>query len=144
MRVVLDTNVVVSALLFEGTVSQIHKQWKSGAIVPVANKAMLEEYARVLSYKKFSLAEEEIGALFDEEIFPYFSIVRTSLKKIPYPPKDNDDIPFLQAAADAGASPSSKEGGVQYLISGDPHLLELNGKYPFPIVSPADFSHVLL
>jgi putative PIN family toxin of toxin-antitoxin system len=130
MRVVLDTNVVVSALLFEGTVSQIHKQWKSGAIVPVANKAMLEEYARVLSYKKFSLDEEEIGALFDEEIFPYFSIVRTSLKKIPYPPKDNDDIPFLQAATD---------GGARYLVSGDPHLLELNGKYPFPIVSPAVF-----
>jgi predicted nucleic acid-binding protein len=84
----------------------------------------------VLSYKKFSLDEEEIGALFDEEIFPYFSIVRTSLKKIPYPPKDNDDIPFLQAATD---------GGARYLVSGDPHLLELNGKYPFPIVSPAVF-----
>jgi predicted nucleic acid-binding protein len=40
------------------------------------------------------------------------------------------DVPFLQAAT---------EGGVQYLITGDPHLLELNGKYPFPIVSPAGF-----
>jgi putative PIN family toxin of toxin-antitoxin system len=139
MRVVLDTNVVVSALLFEGTVSQIHKQWKSGAIIPVANKEMLEEYARVLSYRKFSLAEEEIAALFDEEIFPYFSVVRTSKNKIPHPPKDPDDVPFLQAATDGGASPSSKEGAVQYLVSGDPHLLELNGKYPFPIVSPASF-----
>ena len=130
MRVVLDTNVVVSALLFKGTVSRIHKQWKSGAIIPVANKAMLEEYAGVLSYKKFSLAEEEITAIFDEEIFPYFTVVRTSSKKIPHPPKDNSDLPFLQAATD---------GGVHYLISGDPHLLELNGSYPFPIVSPASF-----
>ena len=130
MRVVLDTNVVVSALLFKGTVSQIRKQWKSGAIVPVANKTMLEEYARVLLYKKFSLTEEEIAALFDEEIFPYFSIVRISSKKIPHPPRDNSDIPFLQAATD---------GGVRYIVSGDPHLLELNGKYPFPIISPASF-----
>ena len=130
MRVVLDTNVVVSALLFEGTVSQIHRQWKSGAIQPVANKAMLEEYARVLSYKKFSLAEEEIAAIFDEEIFPYFSVVRTSSRKIPHPPKDDSDVPFLQAAAD---------GGAQCIITGDPHLLNLNGKYPYPIVSPAEF-----
>jgi putative PIN family toxin of toxin-antitoxin system len=130
MRVVLDTNVVVSALLFEGAVSQIHKLWKSGAILPVANKAMLEEYASVLSYRKFSLAEEEIAALFDEEIFPYFSVVRTSSKKIPHPPRDSADVPFLQAASD---------GGVQCIISGDPHLLEFNGKYPFPIISPVDF-----
>ena len=130
MRVVLDTNVVISALLFNGTVSQIHNLWKSNAIVPVANKAMLEECAKVLSYKKFSLAEEEIATLFDEEIFPYFSVVLVSLKKIPHQPKDNSDLPFLQAAID---------GGVRYLISGDPHLLELNGKYPFPIVSPANF-----
>jgi putative PIN family toxin of toxin-antitoxin system len=139
MRVVLDTNIVVSALLFSGIVSQIHNQWKSGAIVPVANKLMLEEYAKALSYRKFSLAEEEIAALFDEEIFPFFSVVRTSSKKIPHTPKDPDDIPFLQAATDGGASPSSKEGAAQYLVSGDHHLLELNGKYPFPIVSPANF-----
>lgn len=130
MRVVLDTNVVVSALLFKGSVSQIHKQWKSGAITPVANRAMLEEYARVLSYKKFSLAEEEIAAIFDEEIFPYFSVVRTSSRKIPHPPKDDNDVPFLQAAAGSGA---------QYIITGDPHLLELDGRYPYPIISPADF-----
>jgi predicted nucleic acid-binding protein len=37
------------------------------------------------------------------------------------------DVPFLQAAT----------GGARYIISGDPHLLELNGKYPFPIVSLA-------
>jgi hypothetical protein len=130
MKVVLDTNVVVSALLFEGIVSRIYKQWKSGSIIPVANKAMLEEYVMVLSYKKFSLLEEEISTLFDEEIFPYFSVVRTSSKKIPHMPKDINDVPFLQAATD---------GGARYLITGDPHLLELNGKYHFPIVSPASF-----
>ncbi|MDD5674065.1 MAG: putative toxin-antitoxin system toxin component, PIN family [Chitinivibrionales bacterium] len=130
MRVVLDTNIVISALLFKAALSPIHKQWKTGSIVPVANKAMLLEYAKVLSYKKFSLTEEEIAALFDEEIFPYFSVVPTSSKKIPHPPKDESDSPFLQAAVD---------GGVRYLISGDIHLLELSGKYPFAIVTPADF-----
>jgi predicted nucleic acid-binding protein len=74
--------------------------------------------------------EEEIAAIFDEEIFPYFTVVRTSSKKIPHPPKDDSDLPFQQAAAD---------GGVRYIITGDPHLLELNGGYPFPIVSPAWF-----
>jgi putative PIN family toxin of toxin-antitoxin system len=130
MRVVLDANVVVSALLFDGTVSRIHKQWKSAGIIPVANKTILEEYATVFSYRKFSLAEEEIAALFDEEIFPYFSVVRISARRIPHPPKDDSDIPFLHAALD---------GNARYLVSGDPHLLSLNGKYPFPIVTPAQF-----
>jgi uncharacterized protein len=130
MKVVLDTNVVVSALLFEGTVSRIHELWKSGAIIPVANKAMIEEYARVFSYRKFSLAEEEIAALLDEEIFPYLSVIRMSSKKIPHPPRDPGDISFLQAAMECGA---------RYLVSGDPHLLVLNGKYPFSIVTPSNF-----
>jgi predicted nucleic acid-binding protein len=46
------------------------------------------------------------------------------------PPKDDSDVPFLQAAA---------EGGVQYIITGDPHLLALDGRYPYLIVSPAEF-----
>ena len=130
MRVVLDTNVVLSALLFDGVSSRIHLQWKNKAILPFANRAMIKEYARVLAYRKFKLTPEEIAALFEEEIFPFFSIIPTLSKKVAYPPDDLNDVPFLHAAID---------GAAKVLISGDPHLLDLNGKYPFPIVSPAEF-----
>jgi predicted nucleic acid-binding protein len=56
--------------------------------------------------------------------------VRISSKRNPHPPKDDSDIPFQHAAL---------EGSARYLISGDPHLLDLNGKYPFSIVTPAQF-----
>ena len=131
MKVVLDTNVVLSALLFEGATSRIHTKWKNKEVLPLANGAIIKEYARGLAYKKFSLTPEEIAGIFEEEIFPYFSIIPTTLKKVPFPPDDPDDVPFLYAAID---------GNAKFLISGDIHLLlDLQGKYPFSIVSPAEF-----
>lgn len=130
MNVVIDTNVLLSALLFRGPVSEMHLLWKQRRIVPLANKAIMREYARVFTYDKFKLSAEDIALVFDEEIFPYFQIIRSSSKAIPYLPGDPDDIPFLHVACD---------GKSQFLVSGDAHLLELNGKYPFPIVTPADF-----
>lgn len=47
---------------------------------------MIKEYARVLAYRKFRLTAEEIAALFEEEFFPFFSIIPTVSKKVPYPP----------------------------------------------------------
>jgi putative toxin-antitoxin system toxin component, PIN family len=130
MRVVLDTNVILSALLFDGVSSQLHQQWKNKVILPLANRAMIKEYARVLAYRKFKLTAEEIAALFEEEIFPFFSIIPTVSKKVSYPPDDLNDVPFLHAALD---------GAAKVLVSGDSHLIDLNGKYLFPIVSPAEF-----
>ena len=110
MKVVLDTNVLLSALLFRGTTSQIHTRWKATQITPLANKPVMEEYARVFTYPKFKLTPDEITAIFDEEIFPYFSIIKSSTKKLLHLPDDPDDIPFLRSAFD---------GTADFLISGD-------------------------
>ena len=60
MRVVLDTNALVSALLFSGISSKLVSLWQNGLITPLLSREILDEYLRVLSYPKFALSEEEI------------------------------------------------------------------------------------
>jgi putative PIN family toxin of toxin-antitoxin system len=71
VRVVLDTNAVVSALLFSGISSKLVSLWQKGSITPLLSRPVLDEYLRVLSYPKFELSEKEIKELIQEEIHPY-------------------------------------------------------------------------
>ena len=59
-RVVLDTNVLVSALLFKGRLARLVELWQKGAIVPVISKETFDELRTVLCYPKFALNAEEI------------------------------------------------------------------------------------
>ena len=59
-RVVIDTNVVVSALLFGGTPGELIPLWKSGRIKPLASAEIIDEYIRVLAYPKFKLSTETV------------------------------------------------------------------------------------
>ncbi|MGH7782307.1 MAG: putative toxin-antitoxin system toxin component, PIN family, partial [Candidatus Binatia bacterium] len=50
MRVVLDTNAVVSALLFSGISSELVSLWQKGLITLLLSREILDEYLRVFSY----------------------------------------------------------------------------------------------
>src|SRR5947207_420118 len=59
-RVVLDTNVVLSALLFgAGVAGRVRVGWQSGRFVPLASAATARELVRVLAYPKFRLTAAE-------------------------------------------------------------------------------------
>ncbi len=60
MRVVLDTNVLVSALLFTGISSELVSLWRKNAITVLLSRDILEEYLRVFGYPKFQFSEAEI------------------------------------------------------------------------------------
>ena len=77
MRVVLDTNTLVSALLFTGISSELVSLWQDGIITLLLSRDILDEYLRVLSYPKFKLSEEEIKKLLQEEILPYAEVDQT-------------------------------------------------------------------
>jgi len=59
VKVVVDTNVLVSALLFGGKPEKLMPLWQRGTIRPLASKEIIDEYLRVLTYPKFKLSEED-------------------------------------------------------------------------------------
>jgi hypothetical protein len=129
MRVVLDTNVLVSALLFRGPAAAVHAAWTAGRFVPLISHQTLDEYVRVLAYPKFSLAEEEIGWLIRHELLRWAEpvTVTTSVDAVRNDPADNR---FLELAVD---------GNADLVASGDRHLLDLGSWRGIPILSTRDF-----
>jgi putative PIN family toxin of toxin-antitoxin system len=126
---VLDTNVVVSALLFRGELSRLHALWRKKAFTIAATKEIIEEYVRVLAYPKFKLTEREIEALVHEELLPYIEPVTVS-EDIKGVSNDPDDDKFLACAAAAKAD---------FIVSGDAHLLNLKTYKGCPIVTAEKF-----
>lgn len=118
-RAVLDTNVVLSALLFGGArAAQVRAAWMDGRFIPLASAATAQELVRVLAYPKFKLTASEQQDLLADYI-PWIQVVR-----IPDPPpatppcRDPFDLPFLHLAI---------AGRADVLVSGDKDLLVLAG-----------------
>jgi putative PIN family toxin of toxin-antitoxin system len=130
MRVVLDSNSVVSALLFRGRTSALRDLWRDGTILPLASADIICEYASVMAYTKFQLHETEVQRLLEEELFPFLHPVAGKPIHLKWRPQDPDDLPFLYAAI---------HGKAEVLISGDRHLLSLNSRYSFAITPPGVF-----
>ena len=129
IKVVIDTNVVISAILFGGIPGQLMPLWKNGRIKPLASKEIIDEYIKVLAYPKFKLSEEEINYILYIELLPYFDII--SIKHRPTIIKDDpSDDKFILCA---------KAGRADAIISGDQHLLNLKTYQKIKILSPAEF-----
>ena len=132
MRVVLDTNVAVSALLFEQRrLAWLRHFWQSQRIIPLLDKACTAELLRVLAYPKFSLSAHEIETLLATYL-PYAEVV----KHLGWPAQslprcgDPDDQMFLLLA---------DRGDAEVLVTGDGALLELVGSVQFAIETPKEF-----
>lgn len=136
-RVVLDTNVVLSALLFRaGAAARVRAGWQSGRFTPLASTATAQELVRVLTYPKFGLATDEQAELLGDYL-PWVHVVR-----IPSPPpavprcRDRFDEAFLHLAA---------AGKARALVSGDRDLLALAGSAsPYPILDLDSFCRQFL
>jgi putative PIN family toxin of toxin-antitoxin system len=118
-RVVLDTNVVLSALLFGGGwAARVRSGWQSGRFVPLASTATAHELVRVLAYPKFGLSADEQEQLLADYL-PWVQVVQ-----IPDPPppapacRNRFDLPFVHLAI---------AGKARALVSGDRDLLALAG-----------------
>ena len=127
-RVVIDTNVLVSALLFGGAPGNLIPLWKRGRIRPLCSKGIIEEYLRVLAYPKFRLTEKEIDFILSREILPWFEVVAVQGGRR-FVNKDSEDDKFIWCAA---------EGKAEAIVSGDDHLLKLK-RSPVPVLSISAF-----
>jgi uncharacterized protein len=132
-RVVLDTNVFVSALLFEGHASSLVDLWKHGEITPLVSAETLKEIIRVLAYPKFDLSESEIKSILNEEILPYVETVNIT-RPIEGVCADAGDDMFLSCAVN---------GKAEAIISGDTHLLILKEFEGIPVLKLAEFKRII-
>ena len=134
IRVVLDTNVLVSALLFKKETSKIVDLWKSKKIIPVVSIETFDEFRKVLGYPRFSLSKVEIHMIIYKEVLPFFEVVETK-KDVKGVCKDPDDDKFLSCALSAKA---------KFIVSGDKDLHSLQMYKSVRIIYPSDLLDIFL
>lgn len=129
--VVIDTNLVLSALVFaQGRLTPLRLAWQEKHCQPLLSSVTAAELIRVLAYPKFKLSAADQQELLADYL-PYCTTVRVPAK----PPvtlacRDPFDLPFMHLAA---------AGKADYLVSGDQDLLSLNGAFVCPIISAGQF-----
>lgn len=128
-RVVLDTNVLVSSLLFKGRLTRFVDLWRKGKIIPVISRETFAELRDVLHYPKFALERDEIRAIVDDEILPFFEVVDVK-EEVTGACRDPYDDQFLAAAINAGAT---------WIVTGDKDLLDMGTYRGVKIVAPQEF-----
>ncbi len=129
MHTVLDTNIVISALLFRGSISAIHREIVLGVLTAFVSPPMVREYARVLAYPKFGLSEKELIYLLEDEIGRYFRPVEGPFPEGAWIAEDPSDDCFINTAL---ACPGS------VLVSGDRHILEAKERLPVTVITAAE------
>lgn len=130
-RVVLDTNLVLSALVFGGgTPGALRQNWQQSRFTPLVSRVTAAELVRALAYPKFDLTRGEQEELLADYL-PWCTVV-----EIPDPPpatpkcRDPHDHPFLKLAL---------AGHADFLVTGDRDLHDVAGEFPRRIVSAALF-----
>jgi putative PIN family toxin of toxin-antitoxin system len=128
-RVVFDTNVFLSALLFtQGRLSWLVGHWQAGNCLPLISRETAAELTRILAFPKFRLtADEQLEAL--ANYIPYCEAVEI-VKSCPVLCRDAKDQPFLDLA---------QSGKADLLVTGDTDLLALAGQTAFLIETPEDY-----
>lgn len=122
LRVVLDTNVVLSALVFGGggVAGRLRGLWQQGQFVPLISTATAQELVHVLAYPKFGLSRVEQEELLADYL-PWTATVRITQPPPRMPVcRDPLDAPFLHLAV---------AGKAHMLVSGDKDLLALSVEF---------------
>jgi len=128
MRVVLDTNVLVSGLAYPGSIpGRIVGLWRQGGLDVALSRYILDELTRVLPrLSRVTLSADEIRDLVDSLMF--LADVVEPVKQLDPDLRDPHDQPVLATLIAAEA---------HYLITGDKDLLALASQYP--VITPAEF-----
>lgn len=128
LKLVLDSNVFISALVFGGKPREILDLAVKGQMEVAISDDILEEIRGVLEGKKFQYPKRIVRALM-REIEDLADLVEPK-EKIEAVPEDPEDNRVLECAVESGAN---------VIVSGDSHLLELQSFGQIKIMNPDEF-----
>lgn len=128
-KVVLDTNVFVSALGWQGASREIFKNCIEGDLELFISIEIFDEIKRVLNYPKFKFSQDEIPEFLDQ-ILEVGNFVETKVK-VEIIKDDPSDNKFLECAVTVNAD---------CVISRDLHILKIKAFEGIKLMSPEDFT----
>jgi putative PIN family toxin of toxin-antitoxin system len=129
VRVVLDTNVLVSAIFFSGIPARILAAWSDGRFDLLASLDILSEYQRVIGQLERKFPSVEAQPVLDLVVRECRLVTPVSVPR--FACDDPSDLKFLGCALAGGAS---------CIVSGDRALLRASGFEGIDVLTPRDFS----
>ena len=128
IKAILDTNVVISAIIFGGKPRRVLNLAIEGKISLFFSEPMFEEIRKILGGRKFRFTASQLLAV-ERELEAISGTVYPD-KSIKIVKDDPDDDVFIECALAADAD---------YIVSGDKHLLDLKRYGNIKIVNAAEF-----
>ncbi|BCR05620.1 PIN domain-containing protein [Desulfuromonas versatilis] len=128
MRIVLDTNVFISGIFFSGPPNRILQGWRDGRVQLVLTPEIFEEYQRVAAVLHEKFPAVDLTGLLDLVV-----VEAEMFQAQPLPESvsaDPDDDKFIACALSSGS---------RLIVSGDKHLLDVDGYREIEILKPRPF-----
>lgn len=132
MRIVLDTNTVISGLLWFGNPRQILDLAEEGTVTICTSSNLLNELEKVLARPKFTERLATVGTSVEEVLDCFIELAEVAevVEKVMVVTADPDDDAVISCALAAGAD---------CIVSGDAHLLDLKSYGDVEILSAVQF-----
>ena len=128
MIVTIDTNVLVSGVFFGGVPGRIVTAAREGVFTLAMSPLLLDELRQVFSRAKFGITPDAVRLLMDD--LESFATIVYPGKRHQVVERDPDDDAVVDCAVESGSS---------YIVSGDPHLTEMDVVQGITVVTPRQF-----
>ncbi len=132
MKIVVDTNVLISATFWYGDSDLILNKAEKKDFVLILSKAIMEEYVRVLQYKEIrdKIKNKNLEILRTVQKIASIATIVDPAQKLNVVEDDPDDNKVIECAVESGAD---------FIVTQDQHLLKLQAYGGIKILPPREF-----
>jgi len=129
VRIVIDTNVLISAIFWTGKPKQLLNKVRCRKVIYLTSEDLLDELRDILvrKDKPFKLSEGEAER------------VVTGIRELGEIVQTHSQVTVFQDERDNHVIECAIDGGAEYIVSGDLHLLELKSFKGVKIITVSDF-----